>query len=140
MNRIVHFEIHAGDPERAAKFYREVFGWEIKKWENPGMEYFMVMTGDDSKLAGADANHQWGGINGGLLRRKGEAPKEGQAVNAFVCTADVENLDVIVEKALKEGGSLALPKQAIPGVGWLAYIKDTEGNILGLMQSDVKAA
>jgi predicted enzyme related to lactoylglutathione lyase len=28
----------------------------------------------------------------------------------------------------------------IPGVGWLAYIKDPDGNIIGLMQPDPKAA
>ena len=33
----------------------------------------------------------------------------------------------------------ALPKMPIPGVGWLAYLKDTEGNVFGLMQSDPSA-
>jgi uncharacterized protein len=32
-----------------------------------------------------------------------------------------------------------VPKMPIPGVGWLAYIKDTEGNILGMMQPDPSA-
>ena len=42
---IVHFEIPADNPERAAKFYRELFGWKIDKWENPnGIEYWMVQT------------------------------------------------------------------------------------------------
>ncbi len=35
---------------------------------------------------------------------------------------------------------VALPKMAVPGVGWLAYCKDTEGNIFGFMQSDETAA
>src|SRR5207245_6346949 len=46
---VVHFEIPADDPERAAKFYRELFGWEISRWGNPagageGPEYWMVRT------------------------------------------------------------------------------------------------
>jgi predicted enzyme related to lactoylglutathione lyase len=28
---------------------------------------------------------------------------------------------------------------AIPGVGWLCYFKDTEGNIFGMMQNDPAA-
>ncbi len=36
MNRIIHFEIRAGNPEREAKFYRDVFGWEVKEWVIPG--------------------------------------------------------------------------------------------------------
>ena len=33
---IVHFEIPADHPERATKFYRELFGWEIQKWSSEG--------------------------------------------------------------------------------------------------------
>src|SRR5689334_19629414 len=35
MPRVVHFEIHAEDPERAARFYGGVFGWQINKWAGP---------------------------------------------------------------------------------------------------------
>jgi predicted enzyme related to lactoylglutathione lyase len=62
------------------------------------------------------------------------------AVNAFVCTVDVSELDAMVEKAVAAGAKIALPKMAIPTVGWLAYCKDTEGNIFGMMQMDSNAA
>jgi uncharacterized protein len=128
MARVVHFEIHAEDPERAAAFYRAVFGWEIKRWgEQP---YWLVSTGPDGTP----------GINGGLLPRRGPAPAEGQPVNAYVCTVQVDDLDGDLAKALLHGGTLAVPKMPIPGVGWLAYCKDPEGNILGIMQPDQKAA
>ena len=78
------------------------------------------------------------GINGGMMQRHG--PIDGQAVIAYVCTATVTDLDAVFTKALDSGGAVALEKMAVPGVGWLAYIKDTEGNILGLMQPDPKAA
>ncbi len=135
MNRVVHFEIQAANPERAVKFYKNVFGWEITEWVIPGVEmkdenrYWLVMTGPETEP----------GINGGLLFRRGSAPIEGQPVNAFVCTMSVANLDEYVDKALKAGGSIAVPKMAIKGVGWLAYCKDTEGNIFGMMQSDENA-
>jgi predicted enzyme related to lactoylglutathione lyase len=57
-----------------------------------------------------------------------------------VCTLDVPDADAAVEAAVKAGGSVAVAKLAVPGVGWLAYVKDTEGNILGVMQTDSAAA
>jgi predicted enzyme related to lactoylglutathione lyase len=129
-NRVAHFEIHAENPERAAKFYTDVFGWEIKKWEGGSMEYWLVMTG---------AQGEPGGINGGLMRRMGAAPKGGEPVNAFVCTMIVENYDAIAEKIMAAGGTLALAKMAIPGMAWQGYYKDTEGNIFGIHQRDTNA-
>lgn len=135
MNRIIHFEIQAGNPERAVKFYKDVFGWEINEWVIPGVKmkdenrYWLVTTGPETEP----------GINGGLLFRRGPAPIEGQPVNAYVCTIGVANLDEYVDKALKAGGSITLPKMAVKGVGWLAYCKDTEENIFGMMQEDKNA-
>ena len=127
MPRVVHFEIHAGDPARAITFYEKVFGWTFQKWEGP-MPYWMVITGPDDQP----------GINGGLLPRQGEI--DGQAVIAYVCTVDVATLDESIATVTANGGTIALPKMAIPGVGWLAYCKDTEGNIFGMMQADESAA
>jgi predicted enzyme related to lactoylglutathione lyase len=126
MPRVVHFEIHVADPERAVAFYTKVFGWEITKWAGP-MDYWLIKTGPDGAM----------GINGGMLRRHGEI--DGQAVIAYVCTVGVENCDASLAAALAAGGSLALAKMAVPGIGWLAYAKDTEGNIFGIMQPDPAA-
>jgi predicted enzyme related to lactoylglutathione lyase len=126
MPRVVHFEIHAEDPTRAVKFYEKLFGWNFQKWDGP-MEYWMVITGADGEP----------GINGGLLRRQGTI--DGQAVIAYVCTVDVPNVDASVSTAVENGATVAVPKMPIPGVGWLAYCKDTEGNIFGIMQADESA-
>jgi predicted enzyme related to lactoylglutathione lyase len=128
MSRPIHFEIHAENPERAVTFYSSLFGWQIKKWDGP-MEYWMIVTGNDSQP----------GINGGMVRRRGPAPTEGQCVNAYVCTIGVENLDQSLQKLTSLGGTIALPKMPVPGVGYLAYGKDTEGNIFGMMQPDADA-
>jgi predicted enzyme related to lactoylglutathione lyase len=125
MPRVIHFEIHAEDPQRAADFYTQLLGWEFTPWA--GMDYLVIKTGEP----GAP------GIDGGLLRRQGAI--DGTAVIAYVCTVDVADLDATLEKALALGGQLALPKMPIPGVGWLAYAKDTEGNIFGMMQNDPSA-
>jgi predicted enzyme related to lactoylglutathione lyase len=130
MNRPVHFEIHAENPERAAAFYRNVFGWDIKQWGT--VPYWMVMTGSGDKT---ELQGKWGGIDGGLLPRKGAAPVDGAPVNAWVCTTDVENIDETIAKVEKEGGKVALAKELMAGVGYIAYYKDTEGNIFGMIQA-----
>ena len=131
MNRVVHFEIQADDPERAAKFYREVFGWKIEKWEGSEVEYWMVMTAEmDSKEPG---------INGGLLRRPNKTPPQECGTNAYVCTVQVENFDEVAEKIIKTGGVVAMPKFALQGVAWQGYFLDTEGNTFGVHQVDEKA-
>ena len=127
MNRVVHFEVHAEDPERAIRFYSAVLGWSFTQWGGP-MDYWLITTGPDDQP----------GINGGMVRRMGAI--DGQAVIAFVCTVDVASVDDSVAKALENDGTVALPKMAIPGVGWLAYVKDTEGNIFGMMQNDPSAS
>ncbi len=135
MNRVIHFEIQAAEPERAADFYRHVFGWDIREWTIPGVEmpnenrYWLVNTGSEPDP----------GINGGILFRRGAAPSEGQAVNAYVCTIGVASVDESVARAVAAGGRVAVPKMPIKGVGWLAYCKDPEGNLFGLMHDDKSA-
>lgn len=128
MSRVAHFEIHADDPARAITFYENVFGWQFSKWDGP-QDYWMVKTGEPDQP----------GIDGGMMRRMGGAPTDGQAVNSYVCTIMTSAVDDDVNKAMTNGGSIALPKMAVPGIGWLAYIKDTEGNLFGVMQEDANA-
>ncbi len=127
MPRPVHFEIQADNPERAIKFYRELFGWEFSQWE--GQPYWLIKTGEKGTP----------GIDGGLLPRKGPPPTAMQCVNAFVCTTDVASCDGTATRVTELGGSIALPKMPVPTVGWLAYGKDTEGNVFGFMQFDPQA-
>ena len=140
MLRPVHFEIHASNPERASKFYSDVFDWEIKEWkfaENmPEINrYWMVMTDKES----GGSKSKWPGIDGGMVIRKGPEPEENAPVSAYVCTIDVPNIDEYMEKIEKAGGKQAVGKMPIPSMGWLAYYKDTEGNIFGIMQEDPQA-
>jgi hypothetical protein len=121
MPRVVHFEIPADDPARAVKFYQEVFGWQFQKWDGP-MEYWLVTTGAEGQP----------GINGGMMRR----PHPGAGT---VNTLDVESVDAAVANVEKHGGKTVMPKTAIPGVGYMAYCQDPEGNIFGMMQADPSA-
>jgi uncharacterized protein len=121
MPRVVHFELPADDLARAQKFYGDVFGWQFQKWDGP-MPYVLVSTGKKEEK----------GIDGGLLPR--QAPGAGT-----VNTIDVSSVDESLALIQAKGGKVALPKMAIPGVGWLAYAIDTEGNTFGIMQADDKA-
>ena len=125
MGRVMHFEVHAGEPERAMAFYGNVLGWTFKKWDGP-WPYWMIFTGPESEP----------GINGGLMERRGGPPEKLAAVNASVCTAIVDDVDATSEKVVAHGGLIALPKMTVPGVGWLAYYKDTEGNLFGVLKPD----
>lgn len=129
---IVHFEIGADDPERAAKFYRELFGWEVKKYEGDlasDMEYWMVGT------VPTDANGQptRPGVNGGLMRRMfpGQAP-----VNYI----SVESVDDYTKRAERLGAKILAPKTPVPGMGWFVQFKDTEDNVFAIWETDPKAA
>lgn len=123
MTRVVHFEIPVDEPERAISFYKEVFGWEINKWEGGSMDYWLIKTGEDPEP----------GINGGLMRRM--KPTDGESATAFVCTVGVPNYDAYAEKIKKAGGKKVTEKTEIPKMGWMSYFKDTEGNTFGIMES-----
>ncbi len=131
MNRVVHFEIYADEPERAMKFYTDIFGWTFEKYDFGSTPYYGIHTGPkDTKEPG---------INGGLLKRPGPAPTPNIAVIGYACTIQVENIDETIKKIEAGGGTLALAKMAIPGMAWQAYYKDTEGNVFGVHQADPNA-
>jgi hypothetical protein len=127
MARPVHFEVHADDLDRAQRFYEAVLDWRFQDWA--GGDYRLITTGAEGP-----------GIDGGMVRRRGPAGDDQTPVIAWVCTVAVDDVDAYLARALANGGALALPKMPIKGVGWLAYAKDTEGNIFGLMHNDPSAA
>jgi predicted enzyme related to lactoylglutathione lyase len=122
MPRPIHFEIPAENPERAMQFYSTVFGWKFNKWEGP-MDYWIISTGQPGEP----------GIDGGLMPRRD--PNQ-----PCVNTIGVGNIDGSLKTIEGSGGTCVVPKMAVPGVGWLAYCKDTEGHIFGIMQNDPTAA
>lgn len=124
-NQVSHFEIHADDLPRAAKFYTDVFGWEIKKWDSPDMDYWMVMT---------CPRETPGGINGGLVKRMGKTPEAGTGMNGFACTVTVDDFDATAAKIIAAGGKEALSKFNIAGMAWQGYFLDSEMNCFGIHQ------
>lgn len=121
MQRVVHFEISAKDPEKAVEFYKSVFNWQIEKWDGP-QEYWLVRTGDPETP----------GIDGGIFR-----PQEG--FPATVNTIEVDDVEAFAQKVKSNGGEVVVEKMTIPGVGYQMYCKDVEGTIFGLNQNDTSA-
>jgi len=127
---IVHFEIPADNPERAAKFYRELFGWNIEKWDNPnGIEYWMVQTVPTNEQGMPERP----GVNGGMMPRMypGQQP-----VNYIA----VESVDKAVAKAERLGAKVMMGKTPVPGMGWFAQLTDPEGNVIAVWETDTAAA
>jgi predicted enzyme related to lactoylglutathione lyase len=115
-NRIVHFEIHSTDPEKALAFYSACFGWKANQWG--GEDYWLITTGEGEP-----------GIDGGLMRSRDGQPRT-------VNTLQVDDVDAAVATVLENGGQVALPKMPIPGVGYVAYCIDPTGNLFGVYHSD----
>jgi len=121
MPRVIHFDIRGEDSERAKGFYTDVFGWKFDKWEGP-MDYWRITTGPDDEP----------GINGGFMKR--ERPEENT-----VFTIGVPSADEYAVKIEKAGGKILVPKNAIPGVGYIVTCLDSEGNVFGVMEDDPDA-
>lgn len=116
-NRVVHFEIPSDDPEKSVEFFKKVFGWKFRHFGE--QEYYLATTGEDTSP----------GINGAVMRKIGE----GQPV---INTISVEDLEKTMKDIESSGGKIVKPKSIIPGVGWLAFFADPDGNMHGIMQED----
>ncbi len=122
MDKVQHFEIPADDMTRAKKFYSSVFGWKIQ--DVPGMEYAMADSVE------TDQNRQpIGGTNGGILKRNPDY------ASTTSITITVQDVDRTIQKVISAGGKLVREKQKFGNIGYVAYVKDTEGNVVGIWQS-----
>ena len=121
--RVVHFEIPADDVARAEEFYRSAFGWNLNPM--PDMGYTMVSTTPtDEQGAPKDP----GAINGGMFKREA-------TISTPIITIDVDDIDKALETIASNGGSTVQGKQSVMDMGFAAYFKDSEGNLMGLWQT-----
>ena len=116
MPRVVHFEIPAANPARAIAFYREVFGWEIRKYDG-AVDYWLATTGKEGTP----------GIDGAIMPRN--------AASSTVNTIEVPSLDEFLARIGEHGGKRVSERTTIPGVGLFCYCQDSEGNLFGLLES-----
>jgi predicted enzyme related to lactoylglutathione lyase len=121
--RVVHFEIPADDIDRAREFYSSAFGWNLSPV--PEMDYTMVQStpSDDTGMP-----KEPGSINGGMFKRE-------EPLTAPVIVIDVDDIDKALETVGGLGGSMVIPRQPVGDMGFSAYFKDPEGNLIGLWQT-----
>ena len=122
MPKVIHFEIPAEDTKRAVAFYEKAFGWKINNYGWGALEYWLVTAGEDKEP----------GINGAIVKKDKLHP-------ATVNTVSVSSFEEAVEKIKSAGGEVLRSKITAPGVGYVTYCRDTEGNVFGIMQTDHKA-
>jgi len=120
-DRPTHFEIPVDDADRAERFYTDAFGWTFNRFEGAPSYYGLATTGADGDL----------GINGALYQR-GE-------MTQTMLTMSVETIEEAADRIVAAGGELVTPKSPIPGMGYFAQFKDTEGNIVGIFVNDESA-
>ena len=116
--KLVHFELPAADTARARTFWSGVFGWEFSDSAFPGMEYWMVRTGEEQ---------------GGAVMST-EAPDRGPIVYF-----DSDDIDASLAKVRELGGE-AGDRMPVPTMGWFAHCTDPSGNEFGLWQTDPSAS
>jgi predicted enzyme related to lactoylglutathione lyase len=115
-----HVEIPADDPDRAKRFYSELFGWQFQ--ETPGYEgYHMFRAGP--------------GEVGGAIGKRGEMARE-----TMVQYVTVDSIDEVAAKAGDLGGEVVLPRTEVPGQGWYGVLRDSEGSEIGLWEVTEEAS
>ena len=113
--KLVHFEVPAKDTSRALDFYKNMFGWQFQNFEGAA-DYHMTQVSDDS---------------GGAVFQG-----ETGAVRVYFDVDDIKD----GVKRVKDNGGKAEDPQPVPGMGWFATGEDTEGNPIGLWQTDPNAS
>lgn len=110
-----HVEIPVRNVARAKKFYGGVFGWKFRQF---APHYVMYTTGE--------------GI-GGALAKKDVVAGEGGVI-FYLKVADMKTA---LDAAKKAGAQVILKRTKIDEEnGFIAHIRDTEGNVLGLWSQD----
>jgi len=123
LGKVVHFEIPADDLTRAKKFYSTVFEWRMN--EVPEFEYVMVGTTESDQNG---MPKEPGSINGGMLKRE-------DPIQSPVITISVDSIDQIASTIEKNGGKMIRAKMPVGDMGFAAYFKDSEGNVVGLWEN-----
>ena len=114
MPRVIGFELNSQEPEKAADFYSNVFGWEVAE---PQWDYWGVTTG----------NNDVPGINGGIARGPNDFP-HGARIQI-----EVDSIDDAIRKSKNNGAVIVRDKMEFDHF-YLAYLIDPVGLGFGLIQ------
>jgi hypothetical protein len=130
-NLVVHFEIHASEPQRLIDFYSQLLGWQFSQFGE--MSYWSIVTGEGAigNVAGT-AGH---GINGGLTQRRGPKPELGAPVMGCNIVVAVDNVDVLMSRGVELGATVAMAAEDMQGVGRTGYLLDPDNNVFGMIST-----
>ncbi len=124
MNPVGWFEIYVQDMARAKRFYETVLQVKLTHLEAPaeappmpGLEMWQFPWEDNAA-----------GATGALAKMDG-MDSGGSSVLVYFSCEDCADAAGRVEGA---GGTLVQPKMSIGEYGFVAMVKDTEGNMIGL--------
>ena len=117
-NAIHWFEIPATDLDRAARFYERVLGSTLQR---------ETFAGQD--LAIFRCNGEKDGVAGAVVAD----PKRKPAAQGTCVYLDARgDLDGALVRAKQAGGEVLVPRTDIGAPGFIALIRDSEGNTVGL--------
>jgi len=130
-NLVVHFEIHASDPQRLIDFYSDLLGWTFQNYGGGDQPYWVINTGEGAinNVAGQPGL----GINGGLTPRMGPKPEIGAPVAGANIVIGVDDVDGLMRRGIELGATEALPATDWPGIGRGGYLLDPDNNVFGLI-------
>ncbi len=125
MDPVVHFEMPYDDSQRMAKFYKSVFGWQMKMLDEDMGKYVLATTTESDEKGPKKP----GAINGGFFARESGSPAQHPSM-----VIAVENIKGSMKKVVEAGGKVVGEPMDIPGIGKYVSFTDTEGNDLSLLQ------
>jgi predicted enzyme related to lactoylglutathione lyase len=117
-----HFEIPVKDMERAAEFYRRVFGWKVEALPWGGPAYSKIRP---AVLGEAE---EVGELGGGLM----EASALGSPHPLLVIHLWEGSMEECLSRIIEAGGRMEKAPSQIGEMGTFARFRDPEGNLLGL--------
>lgn len=116
-NPVVWWEINAEDGESLAEFYRSVFEWDLP--HDPASGIWEVKRGEEP-----------GHIGGGIFTGKGKLPTH------RCLYMQVEDIEAVCARAEAAGQEILQGPFSLPGVGRLAFFRDPEGHMIGLLEAE----
>ena len=116
-NPFCHVELNTPDPQKAKQFYSQLFDWKLEDVPNPAAPsgaYTIINVGS--------------GTGGGIMQQVPGSP-----VMWFAYVA-VDDIRASTQKAQSLGAKIMKDVTEVPGMGWLSFIQDPTGAVLGLWQ------
>jgi predicted enzyme related to lactoylglutathione lyase len=120
-NPFVHMELNTAGQARAKAFYSKLFQWQLEEVPNPAVldgAYTMIKVGE--------------GTGGGMMKQVPGGPA------GWLAYVEVDDIHAATQKAKSLGGKIMKDPMEVMGAGWISFIQDPAGAVLGLWQSKSK--